>query len=197
MSNYDLKKEDKNGVYRYFRKVECPKCFKIRFVDERNYNRKSFTGLCIECSLRQKGKDSRKWNGGLLKCSDCGKQLGRYKAKRCRVCAAKLRMGENHFNWKGGTSSEDRLQRIKFRQTIQKQVFERDNYTCQICGAKGVLLQVDHIQSWAEYVKLRFDINNCRTLCMDCHYKITFGKPKPKNIKVWGHNLNYFIKGGY
>jgi hypothetical protein len=31
-------------------------------------------------------------------------------------------------------------------------------------------------------------MENCRTLCMDCHYLITFGKPKPKDV-IWGHNL--------
>jgi 5-methylcytosine-specific restriction endonuclease McrA len=60
---------------------------------------------------------------------------------------------------------------------------------------KGCALQVDHIQPWAEYVELRFDINNCRTLCMACHYKITFGKDMPKGVTTWGHNLSQI--GGY
>ena len=54
-------------------------------------------------------------------------------------------------------------------------------------------MQVDHIQTWAEYTELRFNMNNCRTLCIECHYKITFGKPMPKNVKTWGKN---FMKGG-
>ena len=98
---------------------------------------------------------------------------------------------EKHWNWKGGISKKDRLERLKFRQQIQKEVFERDNYTCQMCGNKGVALQVDHIQSWKDYVELRFDINNCRTLCADCHYEITYGKKKPNDIKSWGHNLKH------
>ena len=36
---------------------------------------------------------------------------------------------------------------------------------------------------------VRFDINNCRTLCAKCHYQITFGKLMPKSIQGWGHNL--------
>jgi 5-methylcytosine-specific restriction endonuclease McrA len=76
-----------------------------------------------------------------------------------------------------------------FRKTIQKQVLERDDYTCQICGQKGNELQVDHIQPWAEYVELRFDINNCRTLCMRCHYKVTYGREMPITVKKWGYNL--------
>lgn len=91
--------------------------------------------------------------------------------------------------WNGFTKSEDKLQRRKFQDLIQKQVFKRDNYTCQLCGVRGGQLQVDHIQSWKDYIELRFSMDNCRTLCMKCHYLITFGKPKPKEVKTWGHNL--------
>ena len=87
---------------------------------------------------------------------------------------------------------KDRLERLRFRNEMQKKVFERDNYTCQLCREKGGHLQVDHIQPWAEYVEGRFSMDNCRTLCMDCHYKITFGRPKPKDI-VWGHNLRKVV----
>ncbi|MCR4291104.1 MAG: HNH endonuclease [Candidatus Scalindua sp.] len=95
--------------------------------------------------------------------------------------------GEKSPHWKGGITPKDRLERLKFRETIQKEVLKRDNYSCQLCGSTGDL-QVDHIQSWADYVDLRFSMDNCRTLCMGCHYKITFGKSKPKDI-VWGYNL--------
>ena len=98
--------------------------------------------------------------------------------------------GENNPNWKGGIVSKEKLERNKFKVKIQKLIFERDDYTCQLCRQKGRDLQVDHIQSWAEYVELRFSMDNCRTLCMDCHYLITFGRPKPKNI-VWGHNFKF------
>lgn len=98
--------------------------------------------------------------------------------------------GENNPAWKGGKRSADYIERRKFQRSIQKKVFERDNYTCQLCTARGVDLQVDHIQSWAEYVELRFDINNCRTLCMKCHYQITFGKPMSPTVRAWGHNFS-------
>ena|SRR3990167_5717803 len=96
--------------------------------------------------------------------------------------------GINHHNWQGGITSEDRLERINFKQRMQKLIFERDNYKCQICDATGNL-QVDHIASWAEFKELRFDPDNCRTLCAKCHYKITYGREMPKTTKAWGHNL--------
>jgi 5-methylcytosine-specific restriction endonuclease McrA len=85
---------------------------------------------------------------------------------------------------------ESTRERGKFRREMQKKVFERDDYTCQICGVRGVCLQVDHIQSWAHYPELRFKMDNCRTVCMDCHYYETFGRERPKGV-VWGHNFSH------
>jgi hypothetical protein len=100
-----------------------------------------------------------------------------------------LHVGASNGNWKGGPRGEDYLARRNFRSMMQESVFERDDYTCQLCGIRGVDLQVDHIQSWADYVELRFSIDNCRTLCAKCHYKITFGREMPVTVKGWGHNL--------
>lgn len=96
--------------------------------------------------------------------------------------------GANNPNWKGGITPMDKLERVRFRQTMQKLIFERDNYKCQICESTGDL-QVDHIASWTEFKELRFDPENCRTLCAKCHYKLTFGREMPENVKAWGHNL--------
>lgn len=93
-----------------------------------------------------------------------------------------------------GITPKEKLERAKFRKTVQKEVLKRDNYACQMCNKRGCYLHVDHIQPWAEYVELRFDINNCRTLCVDCHYLVTFGKEKPDN-STWGIINLETIKG--
>ena len=136
------------------------------------------------------------WNkgAGQVNCLNCNFVFNRNSIgnKYCsKKCSSQVLRGENHPMWKGGITTQNKLERVRFQQTVQKQVLERDNYTCQICGERGGKLQVDHIQSWLEYVELRFSMDNCRTLCMDCHYLITFGKPKPKEIKTWGHNFKY------
>lgn len=70
----------------------------------------------------------------------------------------------------------DRLARYSPEAAIwRKAVFERDNYTCQICSARNgkgvgdIRLEADHIKPWAYFPELRFDINNGRTLCRPCH----------------------------
>lgn len=104
--------------------------------------------------------------------------------------------GENNVNWKGGISKETRKQRIKFKRLFQKQVLKRDNYTCQICNIRGVELHVDHIQSWSKFPKLRFDLENCRTLCKSCHYLQTYGRKMTDKSMSWGRNLK-LLKEGY
>lgn len=81
-----------------------------------------------------------------------------------------LPRGENANNWQGGKTSLNRLERgrleiIKWR----IKVFERDNYTCKLCGDRGSKLNAHHIRFFSDYPELRFDINNGITLCENCH----------------------------
>lgn len=103
------------------------------------------------------------------------------------------RQGMDIDYWGGFITSDSRRERGQFRNSVSRAVLERDNYTCQLCEKRGGDLHVDHIQPWAEYVELRFDINNCRTLCVDCHYLITFGKKKPID-STWGKYYEGKIK---
>ena len=49
-------------------------------------------------------------------------------------------------------------------------VFRRDNFTCVLCNkSKSGQLEADHIKPWCDFPELRFDIDNGRTLCRDCH----------------------------
>lgn len=137
----------------------------------------------------QRGVKHWNWKGGKPKCLICGRKLGGYQAKYCNPCASRLfRSGENNTNWNGGITPLRKLIRElpKYREWRIK-VFKRDKYSCVWCGCDiSGLLNADHfpiafadiikkfnIKSTQEAVLCRelWDVNNGRTLCVDCHKK--------------------------
>lgn len=85
----------------------------------------------------------------------------------------------NNARNKGRTSLQKRLRQSTLYKLWRKAVFQRDNYTCVICNVRGGTLNADHIKRFADYPELRFDINNGRTLCKECHLKTdTYGNRK-------------------
>lgn len=86
---------------------------------------------------------------------------------------------KNHF-WKGGVTPMNIRLRASGRYKLWRtRVFERDDYTCQMCSVRGGKLEADHIKQFAFYPDVRFDVDNGRTLCHDCHIKTpTFANNK-------------------
>lgn len=80
---------------------------------------------------------------------------------------------ENNPSWKGGITEQASLERkTKEWKDWRKQVFERDNYTCQSCGKRGCVIHPHHIKKRSVFPELKFDINNGVTLCNRCHIKL-------------------------
>ena len=52
-------------------------------------------------------------------------------------------------------------------------ILERDNWTCRECGARGVRLEVHHIQPVSKRPDLAWSPDNCASVCVPCHLKIT------------------------
>jgi 5-methylcytosine-specific restriction endonuclease McrA len=81
--------------------------------------------------------------------------------------------GTAHHNYVHGLSKQHQKERnctenIRWR----KACLERDNFTCQDCGARDVQLTVHHIKPFAKFKELRFEVSNGITLCEECHAKV-------------------------
>jgi len=94
----------------------------------------------------------------------------RYCSKECADKDRGLKhRGSNHWNWQGGKPrTRKEMNTIEYK-TWRKQVFERDNYTCQICGERGKVINAHHIKSWKDFSELRYDVSNGQTLCNKHH----------------------------
>lgn len=108
----------------------------------------------------------------LAKLGKPGSNLG----KTWKVAKEKLKnfgkiKGSAHPNWQGGKTKRYKHTDTKKRIYLEwrKEVFERDNYTCQQCNKKGVYLQPHHVKGWTKHPKLRYKVSNGLTLCKECH----------------------------
>lgn len=85
---------------------------------------------------------------------------------------ANLNRGVKHHNWKGGISPENMVIRTSLGyKRWRRNVFKRDDYTCQICGKRGVFLRANHIKKFADYPELRLVKDNGVTICKECDLK--------------------------
>lgn len=143
-----------------------------------------------------KGNKNPNYKGGLPKCIDCKKELTDRKHKRCKSCFIKYYKGERTFLWKGGiTTLSERIRSIKEYENWRKQIFKKNNYTCQECFHRGGNLEAHHIKSfsllfqeflqqYSQFSPLEdketlirlsltyepfWDVNNGETLCIRCH----------------------------
>jgi len=125
-------------------------------------------------------------------CLDCEKKLGKGISLRCKSCNKKLYYKNNDIsgnknpNWKGGRTTLNLLvyASLKYK-NWRNRVFKRDDYTCQVCGAKGNI-NAHHkipVVCIIEMYQLKsiIDIRSCKlmwniiwgiTLCVKCHQKL-------------------------
>ena len=88
-------------------------------------------------------------------------------ARKSKTC------GKKHYNWQGGISFLPYCE--KFNKALKIAVKERDNHTCQLCGATDKKLAVHHVH---------YDKENCYPdLITLCH--------QPCNTKVNSNRKHY------
>jgi predicted HNH restriction endonuclease len=77
--------------------------------------------------------------------------------------------GGHNWNYIDG-SSKSRFYMLEEWIKIAKEVYKRDNYTCQICGKKGGTLNAHHKIPYS--ISKDNSLINLITLCVSCHAKI-------------------------
>lgn len=181
-------------------KLICAYCGKEFYVKESKANvRKHCSQKCYDLARKEKS-----WELASeivqVKCDCCGAILEKSKVRLTQnnfcsyECMGNWMRGnlvaEKARGWKGGKSQE----RPKVQNTIQyknwrMQVFERDGFSCIICGQVGGELNAHHIKPWKDNIDLRFDINNGITLCEDCHKKIHSDKGLMLFVEAYGEQI--------
>lgn len=96
-----------------------------------------------------------------------------------------LYIGDKNPCWRGGiTPKNKRIRNSEEYQQWRMHVFNRDDYTCQMCGLRGVELHADHVMPFSQYPDLVFEILNGQTLCVECHSKTPTFKGKVKHYQL-------------
>jgi len=102
----------------------------------------------------------------------------------CRLCAFERITGENNYAWNSTLTEQDRIDRRSSLIYVnwRKEVFERDNYTCQCCGAESHGdINAHHLYNFANYPDYRYKSSNGITLCESCHYELHHKYGKKSN----------------
>ena len=141
---------------------------------------------------KKKGRDNWKYNPSRHICSVCGIERKEWhRSNICKSCLTKTFRGENHPNYKDG-SSKNKREYSYYYKLWRMDIFQRDWFTCQFpgCGYKGKDIQAHHIQRVKEKPELLLDKNNGITLCKSCHNKTRhkekyFEKLFNEIIKIW------------
>lgn len=181
----------------------------LKEYDKQKYQNRVKNNICMNCgepcankffcdnicrgkmqSKRQVGKNNPAWKGKIKKiCEECGERFfvsPCYRKQKCcsDKCKGFLKVGINNPNWKNGaTSFNHKIRALRENKIWRVSVFERDKYTCVICGKVGGNLESHHINSFADILsknkitsirsaklcKELWDTCNGITTCEDCH----------------------------
>jgi hypothetical protein len=111
--------------------------------------------------------------------------LGKPKTIEHRLNISKAFRGANSHFWMGGISSVNAAIKNSIEYKLWRQaVFKRDDYRCLGCGQKGGNIEADHIYPFSLFPRLRFMVENGRTLCHECH----------RDTPTYGHKIHQYKK---
>ncbi len=159
-------------------KATCPTCnhiFKSFISDKRKY-------CSTQCYHKSSTRGIRPRNRIIKECTYCGVNIERpasnFKKGLNPFCnldcfgkyntESKRFSGENNYNWNGGYTQEA-YKSGWYR--LKKDVKERANGVCEICGGTHKLMDIHHKIPVCsnEDISVINNINNLQYLCRPCH----------------------------
>lgn len=133
--------------------------------------------------IRKRMSETRKKKGLKFNFSWKGKHLSREHKNKL----SELRRGCKNPAWKGGiVSLTNQIRKCFKNRQWKSDIFTRDDFTCVLCGRRGVYLEADHYPKQFSQIfqdnniktleqalgcEEFWNINNGRTLCLECHGK--------------------------
>lgn len=173
----------------------CSKEFIAGKCEDRKY-------CSSECGHKDSAGKTRPKTGGRIKltCDWCKVEFERLKCNvpdryNNRFCSNDCQYawmsenlsGENNWKWISDRTKLKNYGTNKIRCSSRamkwrKEIFERDDYTCQLCGQYGGTLNGHHIKPFCKYPDMVFDLENGITLCYDCHKEVTWGDNNYENL---------------
>lgn len=148
-------------------------------VCERNYNNNRYEHVCLCCGLDY--KSGEKNSTYCFKCHCLMMSDSNYNPTQViyidwsgpkNPMYGKQRFGKENPNYNTNKTDEEREKErlVEGYGIWRKNVFERDNYTCQHCGDnRGGNLKAHHLDSWDWCREKRLEVDNGITLCDLCH----------------------------
>lgn len=143
-------------------KAKCPHCGTMVDCSWPSYELDAGTVICTECAFSHGYINEKELKELDYTFADCdrivvhdGIVYGVY--------------GNSKLPWE---RTDKDIRKSKAYSDWRKSIFERDDYTCAICGHRGGELNAHHIKPFAKYPEDRFDLDNGITLCKECHKQV-------------------------
>jgi hypothetical protein len=110
---------------------------------------------------------------------------------RCKKCGLEKISGKNNYNYNYNLTDKEReLNKSRCSDPCyvewRTNIYKKDDYTCHKCSQRGGILNAHHIKNYATNQKIRLDISNGMTFCIDCHKKFhkKYGKIGNNQIQI-------------
>lgn len=173
--------------------LDCETPRTIRYAQAWNIVKNIHSGRCQSCAEKNKEdrgkkfveKKHRRKLVDVLKYRNMFDNPAEKPEVKEKMRSAKLgKFNEEANHWQGGKVKERKMlmSRDAYKQ-LRINVFKRDEFKCTLCFSNKNI-EMDHIKEWCNYPELRFDIDNCRTLCFVCHRQTdNFGTKAVKKKK--------------